>query len=177
MPGNRHQSALVRMLVLPMAAARAVKIPAVGFDEFYGFADFHAHRLAEAETSCATIACLGSCRIISPKQELSIPFFNIIGTATRNSNQPKSLDCAFQRSLIFFPKLAMLDGATLQKFGECLSSKATKWRPILIIYNYSFAPPFGNKTLGLVNILKPIGNIRAGLKNQNERVFMRVGGA
>jgi len=41
MSGNRYQSALVRMLELAMTAARAVKKPAVVFDEFDGVANFH----------------------------------------------------------------------------------------------------------------------------------------
>jgi len=40
-PAIRHQPALVRMLELAMAAARAVKIPAVVFDEPDCFANFH----------------------------------------------------------------------------------------------------------------------------------------
>ena len=69
MSGNRHQPALVRMLELPMATACPVKMPAVSFDEFYSFANFH------------KIAVLQSGK---PFQA----FFRILSTIKMNSSEP-----------------------------------------------------------------------------------------
>ncbi|HAO80471.1 MAG TPA: hypothetical protein DCQ92_16180 [Verrucomicrobia subdivision 3 bacterium] len=90
---------------------------------------------------------------------MSQSLFDKIYSASRNSDQAKSLNRLFNRSGILFTELAVFDVAKPQKFYKCWSGKTTKWRPLFSINNNPFAPSFNNKSFGLVNIVKPVGDI------------------